>query len=325
MPVTVTVSRSNPLPAPIALLLTLAGAGLIVAGFTVVPAIPDFNSTNIIIEVIAWILVVPAWVIFILVMLRRITKREDVTADIPDEIPEPPSKHDAGVVAVVIGNGRPGARSVAGTILELAIRRDLSVNEFGDRIVIQVPDDASGKNDGEDLVLNGLRAQIGPDGDVVGPPVWRERVDWWRAFSADARTRATTAGLIESRIPFIGLMLVMVFTAVGFSLVFFERMPVFVGSILLANGLPHLVARGSGYRLTDNGKRMRATWQAFGRYLHRHGSFTDAGPAGVAVWGHNLAYGAVLGVAEKAARPLTPDVEGFKDESPTEITKVYEL
>jgi uncharacterized membrane protein len=155
--------------------------------------------------------------------------------------------------------------------------------------------------------------------------VWREPVDWWRAFSAEARKRAAAAGLIESRIPFVALMLVMVFTAVGFSLVFFERMPVFIGSILLANGLPHLVARGSGFRLTDDGMRMRAAWRAFGRYLHRHGSFTDAGPAGVAVWGHNLAYGAVLGVAEKAARPLTPDVEGFEDELPTEVTKVYEL
>jgi uncharacterized membrane protein len=120
-------------------------------------------------------------------------------------------------------------------------------------------------------------------------------------------------------------MIVMVFTATAFSLVFFERMPVFIGSILLANGLPHLVARGSGFRLTADGKRMRTAWRAYGRYLHRHGSFTDAGPAGVAVWGHNLAYGAVLGVADKAARPLTPDVEGFRDESPQEFTRVYEL
>jgi hypothetical protein len=32
----------------------------------------------------------------------------------------------------------------------------------------------------------------------------------------------------------------------------------------------------------------------------------DVGPAAVAIWGPNLAYGAVLGQAERAAMPLTP-------------------
>ena len=322
---TVTVSRSNPLPAAIAVLFTLVGAALIVAGFTFVPPLPDFDSSNVVLEIVAAFLVIPAWIIFVLVMVRRIVRHDDVTADIPTEIPEPPSTHDPGVVAVVLGDGRPGARAVAGTVLDLAARREVSVNEYGDRVVIQAPASAKGENDGERLVLEGLREQVGPDGDIVGPPVWKERVGWWHAFVDSARKRAASAGLVETRIPFIALMLVMIFTATGMSLVFFERMPVFIGSILLANGLPHLVARGSGYRLTDDGKRMQTAWRAFGRYLHRHNSFTDAGPAGVAMWGNNLAYGAVLGVAEKAARPLTPDVEGFEDEAPNEVTKVYEL
>jgi hypothetical protein len=323
--VTVTVSRGNPLPAPIAWLFTLIGAGLIVAGFTVVPKLPDFDTSNTLLEVIAAILVIPAWAFFIVAMIRRLARRDDVTGDIPDEIEEPPSTHDPGVVAVVIGEGRPGARAIAGTVLQLAHRHELSVNEYGEKLVIQVDADAKAENDGEALVIGGLRREVNEDGHVVGPPVWKHDIDWWRGFVGDARKRATAADLIETRIPFVALMLVAVFTATGFSLVFFERMPVFIGSILLANGLPHLIARGSGYGLTTNGKRMHAAWRAHGRYLHRHESFRDAGPAGVAIWGPNLAYGAVLGVAEKAARPLTPDVAGFEDETPASVTKVYEL
>jgi hypothetical protein len=307
------------------MLFTLVGAGLIVAGFTAVPALPDFDASNTILEVVAAILVIPSWIIFLLVIVRRLFRHDDVTGDIPEEIAEPPSTHAADVVAVVIDDGRPGPRAVAGTMLELAHRRDLSINEYGDKVVIEIDQDAKPEHAGETLVLDGLREQIGSDGNVVGPPVWRDEVGWWRAFVTESRKRAMAAGLIETRIPFVALMLVMVFTATAFSLVFFERIPVFVGSILLANGLPHLVARGSGFRLTNDGKRMQAVWRAFGRYLHRHHSFRDAGPAGVAIWGPNLAYGAVLGVAERAARPLTPDVEGVSEQPPATVTKVYEL
>jgi len=324
VPVTVTVSSSR-LPAPIALLFTVVGAAFIVIGFTVVPPIPDFGSSNIILSVVAGLLVIPAWALFAVVMLRRLRTREDVTEDVPDELPEPPSTHDPAVVATVIGDGRPGVRAIAGTALALAARRVISINEYGDKIVVQIPAAATGKNDCENLVLGGLREQAEPNGDVVGPTIWKERVHWWPEFRRDARARAAESGLVETRIPFAALMVVLVFTATGLSLLFFERIPVFVGSIVFANGAPHLVARGSGYRLTDAGKRLQAAWLAFGRYLHRHGSFQEAGPAGVVVWGPNLVYGAVLGVAEHAADPLTPRVEGMREEPPTEITKVYDL
>jgi uncharacterized membrane protein len=86
-----------------------------------------------------------------------------------------------------------------------------------------------------------------------------------------------------------------------------------------------LIARGSGYRLTREGEQLAKAWRAFGRYLHRHHSFREAGPAGVAVWGPNLVYGVVLGVAERAARPITPGIEDEDDEQILEITRVYEL
>ena len=118
--------------------------------------------------------------------------------------------------------------------------------------------------------------------------------------------RAIAAGLVETRIPFIGLMLVCIFTATALALVFFWYIVAFVGFILLANGLPHLITRASGYRLSVAGVRARAEWQAFGEYLRAHQSLREVGPAGVVVWGPYLVYGVLVGEGEKAALLLTP-------------------
>jgi len=127
------------------------------------------------------------------------------------------------------------------------------------------------------------------------------------------------AGLVESRIPFIGLMLVSIFTATGLALIFFWYIASFVGFILLANGLPHLVARASGYRLSAAGLTARAQWIAFGRYIRAHESLRDVGLAGVAMWGPNLVYGVLVGEGDKAARLLAPDV-GRDEPEPGELT-----
>jgi uncharacterized membrane protein len=148
-------------------------------------------------------------------------------------------------------------------------------------------------------------------------------VPWWREFVGDARARAGELGLVEPRLPFVGLMLVFIMTAVAFSLVFFWRIPVFVGAILFANGVPHLLARASGFRLTTEGRARRAEWLAFGRFLRAQGSLREVGPAAVSVWGPNLVYGIVLGEGDRAAKMITPDVEGFDDE-PGEIATEYE-
>lgn len=320
MPVSVTVSRGNPLPAPIALLFTVVGGTLIVLGFTVIPPIEGFGATGgagVVLIVIAAIFVVPTWIIFIAYSLKKLATREDVTVDVPREMPEPPSKLEPSSVSVIVGEGRPTRRAIAGTLLALAEDGKVEINEFGPKVVVEVRRGAAGKTQPERLVLAGLHGLRGGTSTIEGPRVFEDRVSWWRDFAREARKQAMSSGLIESRIPFIGVMLLMIFTAVGFSLVFFARTPVFVGSILFANGIPHLLARASGYRLTDAGKRARAEWISFGRYLHAQGSVRDVGPAAISIWGPNLAYGVVLGQAPRAAEALTPpgdDDEALEDE-----------
>lgn len=320
MPVNVTMSRGTPLAWPVALAFTIVGLGLILFGF-LGPYGPieslDEGGANYILLFIAALLIIPTWVIFLLWLVRRPFKQRAARPDVPHEIPEPPSDHDPAIVGVLIGDGKPPRRAVAGTLLSLATRKVITINEFGKKLVVEVAATARGANDGEQLVLTALLERVDDKGDVVGPPLWPGKAPWFGAFARDARARAVAAGLLESRIPFIGIMLLFIFTATGLSLIFFSRTAVFVGLIILANGLPHLLARASGYRLSDAGETLRMTWESFGRYLHSQRSFRDVGPAGVVVWGPNLAYGAVLGEAEHAARPLTPSGDDDLADDPT--------
>ncbi len=327
MPVTVTVSRSNPMPVPLALAFTIVGAALIVAGFTVVGKVevPGSGSAfdpDLILDVIAVLLIVPGWIIYARMLTRHARERRHAVDGIPRELAEPPGREDPAVVGAIVGEGRPRGRAVAATVLGLAQRDVIEIQEVGDRVRIAVPPDASGASRTDELVLGGLRERADVRGDVVGPPVWPDEIDWWRDYAHDARSRAMAAGLVESRIPFVALMLVSIFTATGLALIFFWYIASFVGFILLANGLPHLVARASGYRLSPAGIAERARWIAFGRYIHAQGSLRDVGPAGVAVWGPNLVYGVLVGEADKAAKILAPDV-GRDEPPPGALTTQY--
>jgi hypothetical protein len=310
--VTVTASRGNPLAWPIALLFTIVGAALIVVGFTVVgkvtPTEGDGGFAAAILDIVAFLLIVPPWCFYLLYLVRRRGQRRAAAVDVPDELSEPPSADDPAVVGAVVNQGAPSGRAVAGTILGLAARDVVGIQEHGPKLVITVPADARGATPTDQLVLGGLRGLADERGHVSGPPVWPDRPDWWGDYVRDARNRAVAAGLVETRIPFVGLMIVSIFTATGLALLFFWYLAAFVGFILLANGLPHLVARASGYRLTATGVTARAGWLAFGRHIRAHQSLRDVGAAGVAMWGQNLVYGVLVGEADRAARQLAPDV-----------------
>jgi hypothetical protein len=328
VPVTVTVSRGTPLPWPVALVFTVVGLGLMVVGFTVVPPVDMPSGTgedigSVIMWIIALLLVVPTWIIFLVVMVRRMAARKAPMREVPNELPEPPGDDDVAVVATVVGEGKPAERAIAATVLALADHGALRIDEHGPQVVVTLATDAAASSETERLVLDDLRGRADDRRAVTGPPIWSGRVSWWREFVGDARARAGEMGLVEPRLPFIGLMLVFIMTAVAFSLVFFWRIPVFVGAILFANGVPHLLARASGFRLTIEGRARRAEWLAFGRFLHAQGSLREVGPAAVSVWGPNLVYGIVLGEGARAGKMITPDVEGFDDE-PGEIATEYE-
>lgn len=300
---------------PIALVLTIVGAALVVLGFAVFGKIEptdsgtdsaDFSSGFM--QLVAFVLIVPGWVIYLIGLARGRSQRQHAGDGVPAELAEPPSTDDPAVVGTVVNRGTPSGRAVAGTVLGLAHNGALSITEHGPQLVIDLAPNARASSTTDQLVLDALWARADERGHVVAPPLWPGRPSWWSDYVKDARARAMTAGLVESRIPFVGLMTVTIFTVVGLSLIFFWYLAAFVGFILLANGLPHLIARASGHRLTARGEVVRKQWLAFGRYIRAHRSLRDVGASGVAMWGPNLVYGVLVGEGDRAAAQLAPDV-----------------
>ena len=315
MRITVGVSRGNPLPWGIAIVFTIVGAAMVVIGFTVVGPIDAPGATTGAIPVwIAAIILVPIWLLYVRHALRvnRQRRRVVVDARVPASLAEPPGDWDPALVAVVVGEGKVPAVAVAATTLRCATRGWIDLHEVGDRVVVSF--DPTPADDGrvtatDLLVVQALAARRSPEtGDLTGPPLIDDAPAWWDEYVQDARGRATASGLLEPRIPFVGLMLLCIITATIVAIAFFWYIVAFVGLILLANGLPHLVARVGGYRLSATGLVERARWLAFARGLHERGGLADVGPAGVTVWGPYLVYGVLVGAAPRAAAALTPEV-----------------
>jgi hypothetical protein len=202
MPGTVTVMRGNPLSLPWALLLAVIGGSFIVLGFVfpVGSEFPRGRVLDVFLWTIAVIVSIPGWLLAIAVIRSTRRARRQPISEVPAELAEPPSDHDPALVAVLVGEGRPSRRAVAGTLLALADRGVVDIEEYGDKLVVRVRPNAQPGNERERLVLDGLR-QNEESGDVVGPPIWKHRVPWWRAFARDARKQTLEAGLLDSTIP----------------------------------------------------------------------------------------------------------------------------
>jgi len=236
----------------------------------------------------------------------KLEQRREVS-DVPAELSEPPDAYDPAVVSVLWGDGTPDRRAVAGTTLALAQRKAIDIQEYGpDHLVVKVPPAEAGTNDGERLVLGGLRANATTDGAIEGPPVWKGRTPWWRAYRKDAVKRASSAGFVTRVLPLLDMSGALITTAIGFSLFFFSRPAVYVALVIVAQIVGTAASFLTGRALTRSGRRHKALWGAFRRYIHRHGELENVGAGGVVMWGPYLVYGVVLGEADGAAKVLTP-------------------
>jgi len=322
---TVRVSRGRPMPPIFASLLVLVGAAMVVYGIAVVGRIEvPGTSVGAIPMWLAVIILVPIWFFYLrsLVRAARTRRRAIADAGVPDTLTEPPSQEDPAVVAVLLARGSVPAEAAAATTLAVAAAGWIDIQEVGDRVVVsfdETPSDKFVASATDTAVEQALAARRDPTtGDVTGPPLYAAADGWWQDYAADARGRAVAAGLVEPRVPLVVLMLVCILTATVVALAIFWYVMAFVGLILLANGLPHLLVQVGGYRLSGTGLVERARWVAFGRGLRERGGLAEVGPGGVAVWGPYLVYGVLLGAAPRAAEALTPDV-GRAAELPSDV------
>jgi hypothetical protein len=246
------------------------------------------------------------WTIVAVGLVRRLRERRKVVADVPATMSDPPTDDDPAVVAVLDGEGRPAKEAVAGTILAIAHRKELEIQQYGNKVVVKVPLTTTAQNPSEQLVLDALR-EAATDGVVEGPPVVPTSHRWWRGFRRDAVKRARHKGFVTRWLPLAPLSGAIVTTAVGIGIFFLDQPGVYAAIVIGTEMIAWAVSFVSGYTLTNKGWRQRALWRSFARYIDRQGKLDkDVGPAGVVVWGPYLVYGAALGEARGASKPLTP-------------------
>lgn len=266
---------------------------------------------NLVILVVAFTGPALLWPFVLLGAIRLRWKRyRETPKDVPEYEHEPPSDDDPAVVAALWSRGKLRPSAVAGTVLSLAQRKAVTIDETGPgKFTLSVNDAGAGGTRGEQVVLGGLYAAAGPDGKIDAPPLWRGKAGWWRAYRRDAIARGISRGLMVYLFRRTPLFLASIFTGIGIGVFFFLSRPqlfmlVLMGSVFLGLTLSFV----GGIELTTEGRRLRAHWGAYGKQIKDFTEVEHAPPATVALWGPFLTYGAVLGVATETAEALSPEV-----------------
>jgi hypothetical protein len=238
--------------------------------------------------------------------------------------PEPPA-----VVNLLTRQGRLGHQAVPATLLDLAARRLLVIEQVGGRTLVTVGPDseitrerASRLEPYERMVLQHV-VQRAIDGVVpaealtTGPET--EARGWWRTFRRSVERDARLRGLSRRRwspltqtILVVTALAVAVLVAVAASTLPDDQNnadddPVGVAvafGVLTAGAL--LVAMGAlnGQRDTAAGRMAASRWLGLRRQLAEDPLFAEYPPAGVAIWDRLLSYGAAMGVAHGAVRAV---------------------
>jgi hypothetical protein len=246
------------------------------------------------------------------------------TLDVPgDERP--------AVVNLVTADWDLGREAVPATLVDLAARRYLAIDQFGGQTLLRVREHRAGDDDEpdltryEDMVLRHVRALAARTDDGVvpaaalttGPQETARR--WWKQFTAAVTADARARGLSRPRwtVRLKALMAtaaVPVAVAVGLAMSTIPDDPHDdgdnpVGAAVWSGlatfvGLSTLAGSRSGERDTPDGRVAASRWLGVQAHLASNTLFTRQPPAAVAVWDHLLAHGTALGVAHGVVEAL---------------------
>ncbi|MFP5319251.1 MAG: DUF2207 family protein [Acidimicrobiia bacterium] len=236
--------------------------------------------------------------------------------------PEPPA-----VVNLITDGWRLGHEAVPATLLDLAARRLVDIDQVGDRTLVRLRRRAAAPAAGdlqpyERLVLDHVESHA-TDGVVpaealtTGPE--NEARGWWRSFRKAVERDARARGLSRRRwSPAAHLTLTVAALAVAaFVAVAATTLPddpddeeddpigaALAFGFITAGGLIALVEGLNGERDTPAGRAVAGRWLGLRAMLGEDPLFAEYPPAGVAIWDRLLAYGAAMGVAHGAVRAL---------------------
>lgn len=238
--------------------------------------------------------------------------------------PEPPA-----VVNLITGDWRLGHEAVPATLLDLAARRMVAIDQVGERTLVRIPPDSERSRQRvqqllpyERLVLDHVVAHA-TDGVVpaealtTGPE--EEAHGWWKSFrrsvERDARRRGLSRGRWSAGVHIVlTVSALMVAVLVGVAATTLPDDPddsddgplgaALALGMLTAGALVGAMEALNGERDTSAGREAAGRWLGLRTLLGEDPLFAEHPPAGVAIWDRLLAYGAAMGVAHGAVRAL---------------------
>lgn len=247
--------------------------------------------------------------------------------------PEPPA-----VVNLITDDWRLGHEAVPATLLDLAARKMLAIDQVGDRALVRVRPDsprarelAAGLEPYERLVLDHVVAHavdgvVPADALTTGPE--EESRGWWRSFRRAVVRDARRRDLSRPRwSPAVRVVLTVAALAVGVLVgVASTTLPydpedadddpigrALALSVLTAVVLTAAAEAVNGERDTPAGRRAASRWLGLREMLAEDPLFAEHPPAGVAIWDRLLAHGAAMGVAHGAVRALPLGAESERE------------
>jgi hypothetical protein len=257
----------------------------------------------------------------------------------PREVKPGPETLDLGgpespaVVSLLANDWRLGHQSLPATLLDLAARKRLAIDQAGERTFVRVlsaPPRDERSSDAqlttyERMVLDHLRAQAEQTSDgaipaealTTGPDDQSKR--WWKRFRgavvADARARGLSRprwnGGTRIALAFGALI---VAGALGLAATTLpddpddpDDDPIGAGiavAVMSWGAMLAVVEAMAAERDTKQGRAVAARWLGLRELLAEDHLFGEQPPAGVAIWDRHIAYGAALGVARGAVSRL---------------------
>lgn len=242
---------------------------------------------------------------------------------------DPGGPEPAAVVNLITDEWRLGHEAVPATLLDLAARRLVTIDQVGERTLVTVRRDSARTREMaaelepyERMVLDHVAAHA-TDGVVpaealtTGPE--EEARGWWKSFRRSVERDARRRGLSRRRWSAgvriaLALSAVVVALLVGLAASTLPDNPddpdddpvsaAVAFAVVTAGALMAAAEALNGQRDTPAGREAARKWLGLRAMLAEDPLFAEHPPAGVAIWDRLLAYGAAMGVAHGAVRAL---------------------
>lgn len=238
----------------------------------------------------------------------------------PSVEPGPPTgafaDESPAVVDLITGDWQLCSEATSATLLDLAARGAVQIEEVGPELSLVRLRRADGLNAYEQLVYDHVSA-LARDGVVATGALAEGSRDlgrWWKSFRKKVIADARARGLSQARWSRAQATLLTAAAAVpagviGLAVTFSDdEHGGGLGAFVIAMGLlVSLAGKLNGERGTELGARAAAHWLGVRAHL-ANARFPEQPAAAVTIWGRPLAYAAALGLAPRAVTSLPVSV-----------------